>query len=143
MNAAADFEQTKVAFTTLTGDAAKAEQNLTRLRKFAGMMDAQSNTTKGLFSTLKDAVNGVFLALVQPINDVIRLLVAQAIGLVFTLTPLAAEAGKRIREAMSFVMTAFKRGKPNAAAVRISGRTGKRPGTPPPAPAQWRGLARC
>ncbi|MDB2673824.1 hypothetical protein N9Y81_02595 [Akkermansiaceae bacterium] len=33
INAAADFEQTQVAFTTLIGDAAKAEATLTRLRK--------------------------------------------------------------------------------------------------------------
>ena len=33
VNAAADFEQTKVAFTTLIGDAAKAEETLARLRE--------------------------------------------------------------------------------------------------------------
>jgi hypothetical protein len=33
VTSAADFEQTKVAFTTLTGDAAKAEQTLAQLRE--------------------------------------------------------------------------------------------------------------
>ena len=33
VNSAADFEQTKVAFSTLIGDAAKAEQTLAKLRK--------------------------------------------------------------------------------------------------------------
>jgi tape measure domain-containing protein len=38
--------------------------------KFAGMMEAQSKTTTGLFSTLKDTINEVFLTLGEPINDV-------------------------------------------------------------------------
>ena len=46
ISSAADFEQTKVAFTTLIGDAGHP-------------------TTKGLFSTLKDTVNEAFLALGQ------------------------------------------------------------------------------
>ncbi len=33
VNAAADFEQTRVAFTTLIGDAARAEETLARLRE--------------------------------------------------------------------------------------------------------------
>jgi len=78
--------------------------------KFAGMMETQSKTTKGLFSTLKDSVNEVFLALGQPINDAIRPLVAEAIGLVSTLAPLAADAGARIKDAIMFVISAFKSG---------------------------------
>jgi tape measure domain-containing protein len=78
--------------------------------KFSGMMEAQSKTTSGLFSTLKDSVNGVFLSLGQPINDAIRPLVAEAIGLVSTLTPLAAEAGNRIKDAIMFVIATFKSG---------------------------------
>ena len=35
VNAAADFEQTKVAFTTLIGDAAKVEQSLGKLRELS------------------------------------------------------------------------------------------------------------
>jgi tape measure domain-containing protein len=78
--------------------------------KFSGMMEAQSKTTSGLFSTLKDTINEVFLTLGTPINDAIRPLVEQAIGLVQKLTPLAAEAGKRVKEAVMFVIAAFKSG---------------------------------
>jgi tape measure domain-containing protein len=78
--------------------------------KFAGMMEAQGKTTAGLFSTLKDMINEVFLTLGQPINDAIRPLVEQAIGLVQHLTPLATEAGKQIKEAIQLVIAAFKSG---------------------------------
>jgi hypothetical protein len=77
---------------------------------FYQSMEAQSKTTSGLFSTLKDGFNEVFLALGTPINDAIRPLVAEAIGLVTTLAPMAAEAGKRIKDAIMFVITAFKSG---------------------------------
>ena len=45
-----------------------------------------------------------------PHNDAIRPLIEQAIGLVGTLTPLAAEAGKRIKDAIQFVIAAFQSG---------------------------------
>jgi tape measure domain-containing protein len=94
------FPQIEKAFINMTSQGGK----------FAGMMETQSKTTKGLFSTLKDAVNEVFLSLGQPINDAIRPLVAEAIGLVSTLAPLAAEAGARIKDAIMFVIAAFKSG---------------------------------
>jgi tape measure domain-containing protein len=78
--------------------------------KFAGMMEAQGKTTGGLFSTLKDSINEVFLTLGTPINDAIRPLVEQAIGLVQKLTPLATEAGKQIKDAIQLVIAAFKSG---------------------------------
>jgi tape measure domain-containing protein len=78
--------------------------------RFSGMMDAQSKTTAGLFSTLKDTINEVFLTLGQPINDSIRVLAEQAIGLVQQVTPLATEAGKRVKDAVMFVLAAFKSG---------------------------------
>ena len=78
--------------------------------QFAGMMAAQSKTTAGLFSTLKDSVNEVFLTLGQPINDALRPLVAEAITLVQKLGPLAAEAGKRVKDAVQFVIAAFQSG---------------------------------
>jgi len=78
--------------------------------KFYGMMEEQSKTTKGLFSTLKDTFNEVFLALGEPINDAIRPLVAQAIDLVAKLTPMAAEAGKAVKGGIMFVIAAFKSG---------------------------------
>ncbi len=94
------FPQIEKAFVDMTSKGGK----------FAGMMETQSKTTKGLFSTLKDSVNEVFLSLGQPINDAIRPLVAEAIGLVSTLAPLAAEAGARIKDAMMFVIATFKSG---------------------------------
>ena len=78
--------------------------------KFAGMMEMQSKTTSGLFSTLKDSFNEVFLALGTPINDAIRPLVAEAIAMVSKLTPMAVEAGKRVKDTIMFVITAFKSG---------------------------------
>ncbi len=94
------FPQVEKAFISLTSQGGK----------FSGMMEAQSKTTNGLFSTLKDTVNEVFLSLGQPINDAIRPLVAEAIGLVSKLTPLAVEAGNRIKDAIMFIITAFKSG---------------------------------
>ncbi len=67
--------------------------------KFTGMMEAQSKTTNGLFSTLKDTI-----------NDAIRPLVEQAIALAQKLAPLAAQAGTKIRDAMQYVITVFKSG---------------------------------
>jgi tape measure domain-containing protein len=94
------FPQIEQAFTSMTGKGGK----------FAGMMEAQSKTTKGLFSSLKDSINEAFLALGTPINDAIRPMVEQAIGLVSKLAPLAADAGKRVKEAIMFVIAAFKSG---------------------------------
>ena len=78
--------------------------------KFSGMMEAQSKTTTGLFSTLKDGINEVFLTLGQPINDAIRPLIAEAIKLVQKLAPLAKRAGEAVRDAIQFVIAAFKSG---------------------------------
>jgi tape measure domain-containing protein len=94
------FPQIEKAFINMTATGGK----------FSGMMEAQSKTTSGLFSTLKDTVNEVFLALGQPINDAIRPLIAEAIGLITTLAPMAVEAGARIKDAITFVIAAFKSG---------------------------------
>ncbi len=78
--------------------------------KFAGMMEAQSKTTSGLFSTLKDGFNEVLLALGTPINDALRPLVAEAIGMVAKLAPLAQKAGEAIRDTLNVVVAAFRSG---------------------------------
>ncbi len=78
--------------------------------KFHGMMDEQSKTTKGLFSTLADAVNGVFREFGNPLNDAIRPLVAGAIDLVGKLTPLAVDAGVAVKNAINFMLAAFQSG---------------------------------
>jgi tape measure domain-containing protein len=94
------FPQIEQAFVNMTSQGGK----------FAGMMEAQSKTTNGLFSTLKDTINEVFLTLGTPINDAIRPLVEQAIALAQKLAPLAAEAGNKIRDAIQYVIAVFKSG---------------------------------
>jgi len=94
------FPQIEKAFVSMTSKG----------HLFYQSMEAQSKTASGLFSTLKDGFNEVFLAIGTPINDAIRPLVAEAIGLVTTLAPMAADAGKRIKDAILFVITAFKSG---------------------------------
>jgi len=94
------FPAIEQAFISLTSEGGK----------FAGMMEAQSKTTSGLFSTLKDTINEVFLTLGQPINDAIRPLMAEAITLAQKLAPLAKRAGEAVRDAIQFVIAAFKTG---------------------------------
>jgi tape measure domain-containing protein len=94
------FPQIEQAFVNMTSQGGK----------FAGMMEAQSKTTSGLFSTLKDTINEVFLTLGTPINDAIRPLVEQAIALAQKLAPLAAEAGTKIRDSIQYVIAVFKSG---------------------------------
>jgi tape measure domain-containing protein len=94
------FPAIEQAFVSLTSEGGK----------FHGMMAAQSKTTTGLFSTLKDAINETFLILGQPINDAIRPLIAEAIGLVQKLAPMAKRAGEAVKGAILFVIAAFKSG---------------------------------
>lgn len=94
------FPQVEQAFISLTSEGGK----------FAGMMDAQSKTTSGLFSTLKDGFNEVLLALGTPINDALRPLVAEAIGMVSKLAPLAQKAGEAVRDTLNVVVAAFRGG---------------------------------
>ena len=94
------FPAIEQAFVSLTSEGGK----------FHGMMAAQSKTTTGLFSTLKDAINETFLILGQPINDAIRPLIAEAIGLVQKLAPMAKRAGEAVKGAIQFVIAAFKSG---------------------------------
>ncbi len=94
------FPAIEQAFISLTSEGGK----------FHGMMAAQSQTTTGLFSTLKDAINETFLILGQPINDAIRPLIAEAIGLVQKLAPMAKRAGGAVKNAIQFVIAAFKSG---------------------------------
>lgn len=94
------FAQVEQAFVSLTSEGGK----------FSGMMEAQSKTTSGLFSTLKDGFNEVLLALGTPINDALRPLVAEAIGMVSKLAPLAQKAGEAIRDTLNVVVAAFRSG---------------------------------
>ncbi|MCP5535381.1 MAG: hypothetical protein H7A51_04005 [Akkermansiaceae bacterium] len=92
------FPAIEQAFVSLTSEGGK----------FHGMMAAQSQTTTGLFSTLKDAINETFLILGQPINDALRPLIAEAIVLVQKLAPMAKRAGEAVKGAIQFVIAAFK-----------------------------------
>ena len=94
------FPQIEKAFIDMTSQGGK----------FFGMMEAQSHTTKGLWSTLMDTFNDVLLTLGTPINDAIRPMIEQAIGLVQQLVPMAATAGVMIRDALLFVVGMFKSG---------------------------------
>ncbi len=94
------FPAIEQAFVSLTSEGGK----------FHGMMAAQSKTTTGLFSTLKDAINETFLILGQPINDAIRPLIAEAIEMVKKLAPMAKRAGEAVKGAIQFVIAAFKSG---------------------------------
>ena len=94
------FPAIEQAFVSLTSEGGK----------FHGMMAAQSQTTTGLFSTLKDAINETFLILGQPINDAIRPLIAEAIEMVKKLAPMAKRAGEAVKGAIQFVIAAFKSG---------------------------------
>lgn len=94
------FPAIEQAFVSLTSEGGK----------FQGMMAAQSKTTTGLFSTLKDAINETFLVLGQPINDAIRPLIAEAIGLVQKLAPMAKRASEAAKGAIQFVIATFKSG---------------------------------
>jgi tape measure domain-containing protein len=94
------FPAIEQAFVSLTSEGGK----------FQGMMAAQSKTTTGLFSTLKDAINETFLVLGQPINDAIRPLIAEAIEMVTKLAPMAKRAGEEVKGAIQFVIATFKSG---------------------------------
>lgn len=68
-------EQGKITFPLLD----QAFRNLTgQGGKFFGMMQKQSQTTSGLWSTLKDNVSAVFRTLGEPINDALRPLMKEA-----------------------------------------------------------------
>jgi tape measure domain-containing protein len=94
------FPNIEAAFVSMTSQGGK----------FNGMMQAQSKTTTGLFSTLKDGFNEVLLTIGQPINDAIRPLIASAIEMVGKLMPMAQAAGQKIRDGIMFVIAAVKSG---------------------------------
>jgi tape measure domain-containing protein len=69
--------------------------------KFAGMMQKQSGTTLGLWSSLKDAVNEAFVAMGQPLNDAMRPVLSDAITLAAGLKPVMAEVGTLVGGAVT------------------------------------------
>lgn len=63
------FPMLEQAFVSLTSEGGK----------FAGMMAKQSQTTKGLLSTLKDGWNDVLVTIGQPLNDALKPLLQGAV----------------------------------------------------------------
>lgn len=61
--------------------------------QFFNMMAEQSATAKGLWSTLQDNINELFLAFGKPLNDALKPVLSDAIAMVGTLQPLVAGIG--------------------------------------------------
>jgi tape measure domain-containing protein len=80
------FPMLEKAFGDLTSDGGK----------FHEMMAAQSKTTNGLFSTLKDTIGGALTEMGKPINDALRPLLGQAIEMVKALIPMAVQMGAKV-----------------------------------------------
>ena len=80
------FPMLEKAFGDLTSDGGK----------FHEMMAAQSKTTNGLFSTLKDTIGEALTEMGKPINDALRPLLGQAIEMVKALIPMAVEMGTKV-----------------------------------------------
>lgn len=79
----------------------KAFSNLTtKGGKFSGMMAKQSETTAGLWSTLKDAINEVFTSLGKPLNDALRPMLKNAIEIVGKVQQAATEMISTLRAAV-------------------------------------------
>lgn len=68
---------------------------------FFDMMSKQATTNKGLISTLKDNWDELFTTMGQPINDALKPVLQDAIGLVQQLQPMAAALGNAIAPAIT------------------------------------------
>lgn len=93
------FEQFRTALLALAGPTGR----------WGDLMAQQAKSTLGLWSSLKDAVNEVFNALGQPLNDAIKPILAGAIGLAEQLKPVMADVGDSIAAAVNS-MTEFVKG---------------------------------
>jgi len=74
---------------------------------FAGMMERQSKTLAGLWSTLKDNVAMAFTAMGSPINDALKPILERAIEMAERLPDLFAGMGEGIRTAINFLHAFF------------------------------------
>lgn len=96
------FEQFRTALQSLAGEGGK----------WGGMMAKQSQTTLGLFSTLKDTANELMQTLGQPINDAIKPVLNDAIGLAEELKPMMQQIGNVVANMITairnFVAEAMK-----------------------------------
>jgi tape measure domain-containing protein len=92
------FANLEQAFLSLTSEGGK----------FGGMMARQSRTVGGLWSTLKDTWGEVLLSFGQPVNDALRPLLDESIGLVGSLRDNAARIGAAVAGSMKAVVAFFK-----------------------------------
>lgn len=90
--------QGKITFPLLD----QAFRNMTATGgQFFNMMTEQSGTNNGLMSSLKDAVNEIYLAFGQPINDALKPVLKDAIGLAERLKPIVASLGQAMAPAIT------------------------------------------
>ncbi len=93
-------EEGKITFPLLD----QAFRNMTASGgQFYQMMQQQSATTKGMLSTLGDAVNDLFLEFGKPLNDAIKPILQDAISLAGQLAPMAQAMGQHMGAALSAV----------------------------------------
>lgn len=87
----------------------KAFQNLTSDGGvFAGMLEKQSKSITGLWSTLMDRIEAGRTAMGKPINDALRPILTQAIELAGTLKERGAEFGEAIAQGIDFIRASFQ-----------------------------------
>lgn len=75
------------------------------------MMAQQAKTTKGLLSSLKDAVDAIMLAFGKPINDAIKPVLQGAIGLATELAPIFAGLGQQVANVVTALHNVIARAK--------------------------------
>lgn len=85
------FPMLEQAFINLTSEGGR----------FFGMMQQQAESNKGLTSTLADGFNELKLAFGTPLNDALKPVLKDAIGLVNDLQPMAKTLGSTVAEAVT------------------------------------------
>lgn len=91
------FPMLEEAFRSMTGEGGA----------FSGMMERQSKTLAGLWSTLKDNVAMAFTAMGSPINDALKPILERAIEMAERLPDLFAGIGEKLQYAINFVRAFF------------------------------------
>lgn len=101
VEAGLSFDQVREAIARLSGPGGQ----------FEGLLKRLSLTGQGLMSTLGSGIQLLLREFGQPINDALRPMLQQAIGLVGSMRQRAREMGEAVGKAMSFVFAAFKTGR--------------------------------
>jgi len=89
------FDQFRTALMQLAGASGK----------WGNLMQQQSQSTIGLFSSLKDAITMALAELGEPMNDAIKPILADAIGLANELKPVMADVGSHVAKAVTAMRT--------------------------------------